>query len=257
MAVMMGETGEFYGRRPLTPPACRYSDLVRWEAERLAGPEGERLWSYWSAALSAGAPPLALPTDRPRLPRQSFAGGARTARLGIETGARLQALGRRAGATPFMTLLAVFLVLLHRYGDQEDLLVGTPTSGRGSPALAGVVGYLVNPVVVRGDLAGNPCFEALLARVSSAAVAAFAHAGLPFSLLAERLGGERAPSRSPIFQAMFVLYQERRRQDRGLGALALGEGGAGVELAGLEAVSVALPRRSAQFDLTLQGAEIR
>src|SRR5437588_843614 len=90
-----------------------------------------------------------------------FAGDGRSARSlrldrGLTTG--LYALGRRAGATPFMTLLAAFLALLHRVSGQADLRVGTPASGRGAPELAGIVGYLVNPVVVRGDLVGDPTF---------------------------------------------------------------------------------------------------
>jgi len=271
MGVLLRELGAVYGGRTLQAPSAStwslgaagasggapsYADLLRRQDERLAGPEGNRLGAFWRSALPPGAPPIDLPTDRPRPPLQTFRGGARSLRLdrGLTTG--LYALGRRAGATPFMTLLAAFLALLHRASGQEELRVGTPASGRGSPGLAGVVGYLVNPVVVRGDLAGDPTFEELLARVREAAIAAFVHQDYPFPLLAERLGEERDPSRSPIFQVMFVLYRERRRRERGLGTLALGEAGASLDLGGLVLEAVPLPRRSAQLDLTLAMADV-
>ncbi len=256
LGVMLRDLGALLGGRALPPLAGGGADLVHQEEERLAGAEGQRLWAYWSAALAGGAPPLALPTDRPRPPRQSYRGGSQALRFGRRLSAELGELGRQHGATPFMTLLALFLVLLHRHSGQEELVVGTPTSGRSAPAAEGMVGYFVNPVPVRGDLTGDPSFTALLARVRQAVLGAVAHAGLPFPLLAERLGGERDPSRSPLFQAMAVLYRERSAGERGLGALALGEGGVAVDLGGIVAESVALPRSGAQFDLTLQAAEI-
>ncbi|HEV3458036.1 MAG TPA: amino acid adenylation domain-containing protein, partial [Thermoanaerobaculia bacterium] len=256
LGVMLRDLGALLGGRALPPLAGSGADFVRQEEERLAGAEGQRLWAYWSAVLAGGTPPLALPTDRPRPPRQSFRGGSQALRLGRRLSAELRELGRQQGATPFMTLLALFLVLLNRHSGQEELVVGTPTSGRSAPAAEGQVGYFVNPVPVRGDLTGDPSFTALLARVRQAVIGAVAHAGLPFPLLAERLGGERDPSRSPLFQAMAVLYRERSAGERGLGALALGEGGVAVDLGGIAAESVALPRSGAQFDLTLQAAEL-
>ncbi len=276
--VLLAELGALYGGRSLPPLAVSHGDFVRRQAERLAGPEGERLEAYWRAALPPGAPPLELPTDRPRPAVPSFRGGARTLGLGRALTAELHALGRQAGTTPFMTLLAAFQVLLHRYSGQEEVRVGTPTSGRSSLELAGLVGYFVNPVVLRGDLAGNPSFAALLDRVRETALGAFAHQDYPFPLLAERLGGERDPSRPPVFQAMLVLYRERPLARApgtaatigaggqgeidspsvpgGIGAMALGVAGSSVELGGLAVEPVPLARRGAQVDLTLLAAEI-
>jgi amino acid adenylation domain-containing protein len=256
LGIVLGELGALYGGKTLAPSASTGSHGAAGVSERLAGPEGERLEAFWRSALPPGIPPIELPTDRPRPPLQTFRGGARSLRLdrGLTTG--LYALGRQAGATPFMTLLAAFLALLHRASGQQELRIGTPASGRRSPELAGIVGYFVNPVVVRGDLAGDPTFDELLGRVRAAAIAAFVHQDYPFPLLAERLGGERDPSRSPIVQVMFVLYRERRRRERGLGTLALGEAGASLDLGGLALEAVPLPKRSAQLDLTLAMADV-
>src|ERR1700724_536463 len=257
MGVILRELGTLYRGRTLPAPSASAGSFGAAGASGgAATSEGERLEAFWRSALPPGAPPIELPPDRPRPPLQTFRGGARSLRLDRGLTTSLYTLGRRAGATPFMTLLAAFLALLHRAGRQEELRVGTPASGRSSPELAGVVGYFVNPVVVRADLAGDPTFEELLARVREAAIAAFVHQDYPFPLLAERLGGERDPSRSPIFQVMFVLYRERRRRERGLGTLALGEGGATLDLGGLVLESVPLPRRSAQLDLTLAMADV-
>jgi non-ribosomal peptide synthetase component F/acyl carrier protein len=257
LGVMLAELGALYRGTALPPATASYAAYAGAQERLLAGPEGERLAAWWRGALASGAPPLELPADRPRPPLPTFRGASRAARLAGGANERLCALGRAAGATPFMTLLAAFLTLLHRWTGQEELLVGTPASGRDRPELAGLVGTLVNPLAVRGDLRGSPTFAELLARVKQAAVAAFAHRRYPFPLvaeLAELAGGGRDPSRSPVFQAMFVLYRERRGE-RGLGDLALREPGATLDLGGLVLESVRLPRRAAQLDLTLMMAE--
>ncbi|MBV8201972.1 MAG: AMP-binding protein, partial [Acidobacteria bacterium] len=259
LGLLAGELGALCRGEALPPPAGSYEELVRHQARLLAGPEGERLAAFWRAALPPGAPPLELPADRPRPPLQSFRGGERRLRLDREVTAGLQALSRRSGATPFMTLLAAYLVLLHRHSGQDRLLVGTPAAGRGLAELAGVVGYCVNPVVVRGDLSGAPDFAELLLRVRQDAIAAFAHQDYPFALLAEHQGGERDASRSPIFQAMFALYRERHERERGLGGCALGLAGARLGLggkAGPVLESVRLDRRSAPFELSLLMADV-
>src|ERR1700724_3173310 len=189
LGVLLGELGSLLRGDALPPaPAASYLDFTRWQSERLAGPEGERLWSYWSAVLPPRAPPIELPTDRPRPPRQSIRGGSRSLWLDRDLALGVQALGNRASATPFMTLLAAFLALLHRTSGQEELLVGTPAAGRGAPELEGLVGYLVNPVVLRGDLGGGPTFAELLRRVRREGLPALPPQDLPLPLLVQRLG---------------------------------------------------------------------
>jgi amino acid adenylation domain-containing protein len=256
LEVMLAELGALYRGQALPPPARRYGDFVRRQAELLAGAEGRRLAAYWTAALAAPAPPLELPADRPRPARQGFRGAAREARLPRGLTQRLHGLGRAAGATPFITLLAGFMTLLHRTTGQDELRVGTPAAGRSAADLSGVVGYLVNPLVLRGDLSAAPGFGDLLAQVRETALGAFAHQDYPFPLLAQRLGGDRDPSRPPVFQAMFTLYRERRDAGRGLAAFALGQAGGCLDLGGPVVQSVPLPRRAAQVELSLLAAEI-
>ena len=150
-----------------------------------------------------------------------------------------------------MTLLAAFKGLLYRYTAQRDLLVGVPTTGRARAGFTGMVGYFVNPVVLRSNLRGNLSFAALLDQVRGHALGAFEHQDYPFPVLVEELQPERDPSRSPLFQVMFVLQKAPLIKGQDLTPFALNEGGARLTVGGLPLVSMAVEERIAQFDLTL------
>ncbi|MEA2563442.1 MAG: hypothetical protein QOH06_4946 [Acidobacteriota bacterium] len=256
LAVLARELGALYqGEESLPPLALRYTDFARWQAERLAGPHGEKGWAYWRDAL-AGVPDLALTPDRPRPALQTWRGLARAAELPAGVADGLRQLAASRGATLFAALLAAFQAQLGRYADQDDFAVGSPTSGRGAPEWAGVVGYFVNPVALRADLSGDPGFLELLDRARCTALAGLEHSDHPFVLLAERLRPMRDPARPPIFQVMLALQQRRPGDDPALPAFALGEDGVRISLGGLELESVALPDRRAQFEVALNAAEL-
>jgi len=240
------------------PLGFRYTDYVRWQTEQLAGDEGERLWAYWRERLAGELPTLDLPLDRPRpaVPaRPALRGDSCALFLDAAPSAELRRLGRSSEATLFTLLLAGWSSLLKRLTGQDDLLVGSPTDGRERPELADLVGYFVNPVVLRADLSGDPSFAALVTRLRRTAAEAFAHRGLPFSLLVERLRPGRAADRSPIFETLFALQRSRRGAGSELGAFALGQADAAADLLGMAAESLPLAQRTAQFDLELMAAE--
>ncbi|HYN21944.1 MAG TPA: amino acid adenylation domain-containing protein [Thermoanaerobaculia bacterium] len=260
LAVLARELGALYRGALLPAPELRYTDYVRWQREALAGPPGERLRGYWQRQLAGELPALDLPTDRPRPPVQTYGGSAVPFRLDPETARRLKSFAQDRHATLYMTLLAAFQALLHRWSGQTDVLVGSPSASRSRASLAGVVGYFVNPVVLRADLATDLTFAEFLAQVRQTVLSAFEHQDYPFPTLVERLQPERDPSRSPIFQAMFALQSAPtlsgaggREQD--LTAFAVGEEGAEIEVGGLRLRHVPLPQRIAQFDLTLSMGE--
>jgi amino acid adenylation domain-containing protein len=256
LAVLARELGALYqGEELPPPPSLRYSDFARWQAEQLAGPRGERGGAYWREALE-GVPDLALTPDRPRPALQSWRGLARAAELPADLADGLRRLAGSRGATLFAALLAALQAQLGRQADQDDFAVGTPTSGRGAPEWAGVVGYFVNPVALRADLSGDPSFGELLDRARRTALAGLEHSEHPFVLLAERLRPMRDPARPPIFQVMLALQQRRPGDDPALPAFALGEDGVRISLGGLELESVALPERRAQFEISLNAAEL-
>ncbi|MFI5179713.1 MAG: condensation domain-containing protein, partial [Vicinamibacterales bacterium] len=191
-------------RASLPALEAEFSDYVRWQQALLDGPDGERLWQYWKARLGGDLPALNLPTTRPRPPAQTFNGASFTFALSDELAVQIQTLARAQHTTPYVIALTAFEVLLHRLTGQDDILVGTPTAGRSRSEFAGVVGYLVNPVVLRADLSGDPTFLALAARVQETVLEAMEHADFPFGVLVERLQPVRDPARSPIFQVAFV-----------------------------------------------------
>ncbi len=233
-----------------------YSDFVRWQQRVLAADAGRRLWEYWRGRLAGDLPDSNLPTDRPRPAVQQYEGESVSVSFDAEIGEGLAGLARSHHVTLYSTLLAAFFVLVGRYGRQRDLLVGSPTSGRGAVELADQVGYYVNPVPLRADLSGGPTFVDFLAATHRTVLAALEHEDFPFALLAERLHPVRNPSRSPLFQVLFSLHQGRGTAlAEGLAELALGEEGHHLELAGLRFESLRLDRVMAQFDLTLAVAE--
>ncbi|GET41100.1 amino acid adenylation [Microseira wollei NIES-4236] len=240
----------------LPEQTVQYTDYVSWQKEMLAGEEGERLWKYWQKQLAGELPVLNLPTDRQRPPVQSYRGAAYSFKLSSELTQQLKTLSRTKGTTLYMTLLAAFQVLLYRYTGQEDILVGSPTAGRSRAQLAGIVGYFVNPVVLRSNLSGNPTFEAFLDKLRQTVLDAFEHQDYPFGLLVERIVPVREPSRSPLFQVMFVLQKAHLPELESLASVALGETGTKIKLRELELESLAIEQRVSQFDLTLTMGEV-
>ncbi len=235
--------------------AFGYGDHMLRQDRLLAGERAEGLWRYWTERL-AGAPPLDLPTDQPRPRLQSFRGAARNARLGRAATEEINRLARVSGSTAFSVLLAAFQSFLGRLSGQEDFLVGTPTAGRLAPEFAGVIGYFVNPVALRAELAGRPSVREALARTRRSAVAALEHQELPFPLLTERLHPERDPGRPTLVQTLLVVQKAPSPELAALAAFALGEPGARIDLGGWNLETLAMASPAAAFDLTLTAAEV-
>ncbi len=235
----------FLSRResPLPPPAFQYADFADWQQRRLGGGGLEAQLSYWTEQLGGGPlPVLDLPTDRPRPPVQTYAGATRTIRLPKELADGLKALGHREGASLFMVLLALFKVLLYRYTNQGDILVGTPVANRTRVETEGLIGFFVNTLVLRSRVAGETSFRDLLMQVRRVALEAYAHQDVPFEQLVEALHPARSLDRSPLFQVMFILQNARMEMP---------------VLPGLEVTSVELDNSAAKFDLTLGAMEDR
>jgi amino acid adenylation domain-containing protein len=192
---------------PLAEPTLQYADFAAWQRRWLEGGALQEQLAWWSEYLAGGPPTLELPADFARPAVQTLRGGSEALVLGGMAGA-VEGLGRRHGATLFMTLLAVFQTLLHRYTGQEDLWIGTPVANRNRSEIEGLIGFFVNTLVLRSSLAGGPTFAGLLERVRETALAAYAHQELPFERLVEELAPRRDLSRSPLFQVFFSVPSE-------------------------------------------------
>ncbi|HET8845684.1 MAG TPA: condensation domain-containing protein, partial [Ktedonobacteraceae bacterium] len=240
----------------LPAPQGQYRDYILWQNEMLAGPAGEALWDYWRKHLSGELPGLSLSPANPDASDLFDQGAVCHFQLAVSLTKQLQQLAREEKVTPYMLLLAVFDVLLYRYTGQEDILIGSPTSGRGFSDLAHMIGYFVNPVTIRTNLAGEPTFRDFLRCIRQIVVGAFEHQDYPFALLVERLQPTRNTSGSPFFSVVFNWLKSHISTARNLEAFALDE--AGVQLAfGTEILeAIPLKQQIAQFDLELTMAEV-
>jgi amino acid adenylation domain-containing protein len=196
------------GREPDLPElTLHYADFAVWQREQLTDAALERELAYWRGALD-GVAPLELPADRPRPAHRDPAGALVPFTIPAPLADEVLALGRRHSATPFMTMLAAYGVLLSRYSGQDDFTVGTPVAGRTRPEVDRMVGFFLNSLVLRCDLAGEPEFTRLLARVRDVCRKGFAHQRVPFERLVDELAPDRDPARTPLFQVDFDLHEE-------------------------------------------------
>ncbi|MGH9499156.1 MAG: non-ribosomal peptide synthetase [Terriglobales bacterium] len=184
----------------------QYPEFARWERTWL--PQGERLASqraYWRKQLDGHPSVLQLPTDRPRPPAQSFRGAIQPLSFSKELRDALKLLSQREGATLFMGMIAAFASLLSRYSACEDVSIGTVSSGRKRSELEGLLGYFLNPVVLRNDLSGDPTFRELLRRTREVALDALSNDDVPFTQVVNEVHPDRSLSFNPLFQALLTL----------------------------------------------------
>src|SRR5205807_2980021 len=184
--VLMMELHELYSAfreglpSPLPPLGLQYGDYAYWQREWMRSEVFAAQTQYWRATLAGLPPLLELPTDRPRLPVQSYRGAHEQFSVALPIADQLAALGRKSGTTLFMTLLAAFDILLGRYSGRTDIPVGTPAANRSHPELEFLIGFFTNHLVLRADLSGDPGFTNLLEQVREIALKAYAHQDVPF-----------------------------------------------------------------------------
>ena len=235
------------GREPALPTLpIQYPDYAAWELEQLHEGRVGRQLGYWRQQLMGAPVMLELPTDRPRPATQSYRGMHLRRRFDAALLSGLKETSRREGVTLFMTLLAAWQVLLHRYSGQLDIVVGSPVANRNQSALEGLIGCLVNNLVLRGDLSGNPSFSAYLGRVKRMTLDAFENSEAPFDALVEAVNPPRTTSHAPLFQVLFTYLAVPVRATPPAGMV--------VELLSTELAEVGT--HSARFDLTLDLVEV-
>jgi amino acid adenylation domain-containing protein/non-ribosomal peptide synthase protein (TIGR01720 family) len=228
------------GRAPALPePRWQYADVAAWQRAALAGPGLAAQLDHWRTEL-ADLTPLDLPTDRPRPAVHTSNGAVCEFTVPAEVASALRALAGRHDTTLFVPLLAACQVLLHRWSGQDDVTVGTASSGRQRPELVEVVGFLVNTVALRARIDRAEPFDALLDRVRGTVLACFANQDVPFERVVDELKPVRDSSRSPLFDVLVVL------QNAPAGA---------ARLDGLTIEDVDLPTVTANFDLTVEFRE--
>ena len=195
---------------PLAPLAVQYADFAHWQRAQLEGATLERQLGYWKQQL-AGVPAVhSIPLDRPRPAQQSFAGGNHRTKLDAATQARLAALANEHGTTMFMLLETAFALLLARWSQSADVVLGSPVAGRNHKDVEPLVGFFVNTLVLRTQVDGAMPFVELLARNGQTILDAFAHQDVSFDALVDELKPARSLSHSPLYQVLFALQNNER-----------------------------------------------
>ena len=239
IAPLLDELNTFYrsftgGGTPCPPAlAVQYADFALWQQQTIANGAHAGQLDFWRKQLSGVLPVLELPSDRPRPAQQSFKGSNAFFAISTAQAEALKALGTREGCTFFMTMLAAFQVLLHRYSGADDMVIGTPVSVR-TRELGGSIGVFLNMVALRCDLSGDPTFLELLRRSREMALDAFSNGDLPLEVLMNHLKFERDPSRNPVFQVILQVLSNKTPR-----------------IGDLDVSNYRFDLKFAQFDLTL------
>jgi amino acid adenylation domain-containing protein len=188
---------------PLPELPIQYGDFAIWQRERSQPELLEKQLSYWKQQLN-NLPILHLPTDRPRPTTPTFEGAWEPVVLSTTLKEALNTLSQQQGVTLFMTLVAAFKILLYRYTGLEDIVIGSSIASRNQAEIEGAIGFFINMLVLRTNLAENPSFLNLLSRVKEVTLGAYAHQDVPFEMLVE-LQQERNLTYNPLFQVSLTL----------------------------------------------------
>ena len=189
--------------------ALQYADFAAWQEVYLRGEVLETGLAYWTSALEGVPQVHSLPIDKQRAARQTFQGELHRSRIDRPLAERIREYCQTRKATLFMFLETAFAVLLSQYGNQNDVVVGTPVAGRPLPESESAVGLFINTVVLRCQIDPAQSFDAMLDANKSNILSAFANQHVPFELVAERLQHRRSQSYSPVFQVWFVLQNNK------------------------------------------------
>lgn len=257
LALFMYELGTLYeGASPLPVLTQNYAAYAAQMNSRLTQDAGKADEKYWLEKLSGALPVLNFPTDYTRKAIQSYSGLTETLSISADLTQQLTQIAEQKKTTLYTLLLAAFNVLLYRYSGEEDLIIGTPTTGRTKAEYEPILGYFVNPVAIRNQLNPQKGFDVFLEQVKQTVMEALDHQTYPFNHLVEKIQPKRDASRSPIFQIMFVYQRAHLLHESGMSAAAVSEGNSIVKLGDVEMESIAIPDRIVPFDMTLLMAEV-
>jgi len=244
--VLMRELATFYrafaeNAVPALPPlAIQYADYTLWQQQWLQSDACRTQLDYWRQQLT-GLSRLELPSDRSRPAVPNFTSRTCTRPLPSDCVTALKVLSQREGTTLFMTLLAAFKLLLHRYTAQDDIGVGVPVANRNHSGVEPLIGFFVNTLVLRTLLIGSMTFRSLLQQVRQVTADAFQHSEVPFAKVVEAMECDRNLGQNPLFQVMFQLQSGYQRQN----ATTLD-----LDLPGLEVQQTWIAPGQTKFDMT-------
>ncbi|HEU4962331.1 MAG TPA: amino acid adenylation domain-containing protein [Bacilli bacterium] len=212
MGIFIREFMQAYEGQELPLMSVQYKDFTVWHAASDAADKAEAQAPFWQEEFADAVPVLDLPLDAPRPLTMSYEGAKHHFEVSAELSEALQKFSQEQGVTLFMTLLAAFNVLLARYSGQQDLVVGSPVSGRFHPAQEQMIGMFVNTLALRNFPAFDKPFAQFVQEVKERQLRAFEHQEYPFDKLVETVQPARDQSRSPVIDTLFVLQNREQHE---------------------------------------------
>ncbi|MCM3783798.1 amino acid adenylation domain-containing protein [Neobacillus mesonae] len=235
-AIWIDELTRLYRGEKLPNVRLDYKDYSLWQKER--GLKEQE--NYWLEEFKSGAPVLELHTDFPRPQQKSYQGSSITTYLDRAVKNSIKKLGKMTGATDYMICLSSFMLLLSRYSLQQEIVIGTPISGRVHPDTYDMLGMFVNTLAVKGNLHQEVSFEEFIRQMKEKCLKAYENQEYPFEQLVEHVAGDRDLSRHPIFDVMFALQNNEAAHP---------------EMEGVSLEPLTIQHPIAKFDITLNMAE--
>ncbi|WKL02484.1 condensation domain-containing protein [Paenibacillus amylolyticus] len=204
VGILANELIDEYDGRNMPDIDIEYKDFAAWQKEFLAGESYKQQEKYWLDQFKGELPNLNLPTDFVRTPHLTSAGSRLSFVLDAHLKQSLEKLAKQTGTTMFMVLLAAYNVLLHQYTDQEDLIVGTPTSGRNHPDVENMIGVFIQTVAIRSQPVGNKSFRSYLEEIKKQSLDALDNQDYLFDNLVEKLNTHRDTTGTALFNTMYI-----------------------------------------------------
>ncbi|MBM7839129.1 hypothetical protein JOC54_002399, partial [Alkalihalobacillus xiaoxiensis] len=255
LVILLDELGSIYQSKVnneanlLPALSCTYNDFIYSQNKMVASTYGQTLLEFWKEQLKGRIPVLNLykrkdiTEIRPNYNSTLF-------KLNQNTAEQLNNFSKENSTTLYMVLLATFQLLLNKYTGENDIIVGTPTAGRNKSIFDNIVGYFVNPIVLRSDLSHNPSYKEFIKELRQTVLRGLDNQDYPFPLLVEKLQPNRG-DHTPIIQAMFAFQKAPRLEGQNITSFMLGDTNAELKLGGLTFKPYELPQQEGQFEITL------
>lgn len=212
MAILVKEIIDLYDGRKLPDLRVQYKDFSEWQNKLLHSDPIKEQEEYWINRFEREIPLLDMPCDYQRPKVKSFEGDRMNFVMDKELTGEVNRLARESGTTLYMVLMAAYNILLSKYTNQKDIIVGSPIAGRPHADLEKIIGMFVNALPMRNHVEEDKSFMEFLDTVKENSLKAYENQDYQFEMLVEKLNVQVKPGRNPIFDVAFVLQNMKMPQ---------------------------------------------
>ncbi|WP_046744448.1 non-ribosomal peptide synthetase [Kordia zhangzhouensis] len=192
--------------------AIQYKDYASWQLEQLETANYNKHKDFWCQSLSGKLPVLDIPTTKLRPKVQTYNGLLLNTFINRKTTKLVKEYAQKNGGSLFVSLLAAFKVLIYKYTNQKDIIIGSPVAGREHKNLQDQIGFYVNTLALRNQVNPSESFNEFHQRVQQNTLEAYNHQMYPFDRLVDDLKIKKDVSRGAIFDVMVVLQNNGESQ---------------------------------------------